>query len=208
MPKLCLPCDCRRSLGCTARSCLLVSSWLLIGVFSYAQMETATLSGTVMDRTGAVLPDAQVQVTNSDTNVAATTSTNKSGIYVVPSLKPGRYRIAVTKVGFKQVVVTDVTLNVQDVVNRNFNLDVGAVSESITVTADQLNVNTTDGTVSTVVDRQFAENIPLNGRSFQSLITLSPGVVLTQAGGNGFEQGQFSINGQRANANYFTIDGV
>ena len=188
------------------RSCFLVFCWLLIGAFSYAQMETATLSGTVMDRTGAVLPDVQVQVTNSDTNVSATTSTNKSGVYVVPSLKPGRYRIAVTKMGFKQVIVTDVLLNVQDVVSRNFNLEVGAVSESITVTAGAYNVNTTDATVSTVVDRQFAENLPMNGRSFQTLIELTPGVVVVPTGPT--DAGQFSINGQRASSNYWTVDGV
>jgi hypothetical protein len=74
------------------------------------------------------------------------------------------------------------------------------------VTADQLNVNTTDATVSTIVDRQFAENLPLNGRSFQSLIQLTPGVVLTA--NNGFDTGQFSVNGQRANANYWMVDGV
>jgi hypothetical protein len=74
------------------------------------------------------------------------------------------------------------------------------------VTADQLNVNTTDATVSTIVDRQFAENMPLNGRSFQSLIQLTPGVVLTA--NNGVDTGQFSVNGQRPNANYWTVDGV
>lgn len=194
------------SLGRSARSCFLLLCWLAIGAFTFAQMETATVSGTVMDHSGAVIADAQVQVTNSDTNVIATTSTNKSGVYVVPSLKPGRYRIAVTKLGFKQVVVTDVILNVQDVVSRNFNLEVGAISESITVTADQLNLNTTDATVSTVVDRNFAENLPLNGRSFQTLIELTPGVVLTTS--NQFESGQFSVNGQRASSNYWMVDGV
>jgi hypothetical protein len=206
MTKLCSARDCGGRLRHSVRFCFLVLCWMLIGVLSFAQMETATLSGTVMDRTGAVMADVQVQVTNSDTNIVTATITNKSGVYVVPSLKPGRYRIAVTKVGFKQVVVTDVTLNVQDAVSRNFNLEVGAVSESITVTADQLNVNTEDATVSTVVDRQFAENLPLNGRSFQSLIQLTPGVVL--AANNGEDTGQFSVNGQRANANYWTVDGA
>ena len=207
MTKLCSARDCGGSLRHSVRFCFLVLYWMLIGVLSFAQMETATLSGTVMDRTGAVIADVQVQVTNSDTNVVTATTTNKSGVYVVPSLKPGRYRIAVTKVGFKQVVITDMTLNVQDVVSRNFNLEVGAVSESITVTADQLNVNTQDATVSTVVDRQFAENLPMNGRSFQSLITLAPGVT-TVPGARTGANGEFSINGQRTEANYFTVDGV
>jgi hypothetical protein len=191
---------------CAIRCCSLVLCWMVIGALCYAQMETATLSGTVMDLSGAVVADAQVQITNSDTNVTVATNTNKSGIYVIPSLKPGRYRIAVTKVGFKQVVVTDVILNVQDVVSRNFNLQVGAVSESVTVTADQLNINTTDATVSTVVNRNFADNLPLNGRSFQTLIQLTPGVVLTPY--SNYDNGQFSVNGQRADSNYWMLDGV
>jgi hypothetical protein len=206
MTKLCLSPESTANPAHSTRSYFLVLCWLLSGVLSFAQMETATVSGTVMDHTGAVVADAQVQVTNSDTNVTATTSTNGSGIYVVTSLRPGRYRIAVTKVGFKQVVVTDVVLNVQDVVSRNFNLEVGAVSESITVSAGAYNVNTTDATVSTVVDRQFAENLPLNGRSFQTLIQLTPGVVLTPS--TTFDSGQFSVNGQRGASNYWTVDGA
>ena len=199
--------------GLVDRSCLrfcsLILYWLTIAAFSFAQMETATLSGTVMDHSGAVVVGAQVQVTNSDTNVTAATNTNKSGVYVVPSLRPGRYRIAVTKPGFKQVVVTDVVLNVQDTVNRNFNLDVGAASESITVTADQLTVNTTDASVSTVVDQKFVANMPLNGRSFQDLLTLAPGVTQVPSiySGPG-ASGEISVNGQRTEANYFTVDGV
>ncbi len=188
------------------RSCWMVFCWAALGSMCFAQLETATLSGTVMDRSGAVVSDAQVQVANSDTNLTLSTTTNRSGIYVVLSLKPGRYRIVVTKVGFKQVVVTDVILNVQDVVNRNFNLEVGAVSESISVTADQLNIESTNANVSTVVDRNFADNLPLNGRSFQTLIQLTPGVVLTPY--SNYDNGQFSVNGQRADSNYWMLDGV
>src|SRR6266853_4230008 len=135
----------------------------LTSILSHAQTESATMSGTVMDRSGAVVADTKIVVTNSDTNVRTATTTNKSGTYVVTGLRPGRYRMSVNKEGFRSIVVTDITLNVQDVVSRNFSLEVGAFSESITVTADQININTTDATVSTVVDRKFAENIPLNG---------------------------------------------
>jgi hypothetical protein len=171
-----------------------------------AQMETATLSGTVMDQSGAAIPDSQVEVTNSDTNITVTTTTNKAGLYVVPALKPGRYRVQIVKQGFKQIVLTDLVLNVQDVVSRNFNLQVGAVSESISVAADAEKINASDATVSTVIDRNFAENLPMNGRSFQTLIELTPGVVLTTSNPN--DAGQFSVNGQRADSNYWTVDGV
>lgn len=195
-----------RSWSRLKRSAVLLPCLLLVATLSFCQMETATLSGTVMDPSSAVVPDALVQVTNSDTNITATARTNKAGVYVVSALKPGRYRVLVTKQGFKQISVTDVMLNVQDVISRNFNLQLGAASETISVTADGANINTQDASVSTVVDRNFAENLPMNGRSFQTLIQLTPGVVLTTNNGN--DQGQFSINGQRAASNYWMVDGV
>lgn len=97
-------------------------------------------------------------------------------------------------------------LNVQDALAINFTLPVGAVSETITVEGGAPLINTQDATVSTVVDRQFAENLPLNGRSFQTLIQLTPGVVLTAT--NVVDSGQFSVNGQRASSNYWMVDGV
>jgi Carboxypeptidase regulatory-like domain/TonB dependent receptor len=183
----------------------------LVGVLwvvtpSFAQMETATVSGTVMDKSGAVIREAQVQITNSETNIALMVSTNKAGVYLAPALKPGRYRIQVTKQGFKQVLVTDVILNVQDVISRNFTLEVGAMSEIVTVSGGVPLINTENATVSTVVDRNFAENLPMNGRSFQSLIQLTPGVVLVPS--NPADSGQFSVNGQRAASNYWMVDGV
>src|SRR5207253_10794617 len=107
---------------------------------------------------------------------------------------------------FRRIDLTDLVLNVQDVLSRNFQLQLGPVLASITVVADSANVNTTDASVSTVVDRQFAENLPMNGRSFQTLIELTPGVVLTASTPG--SEGQFSVNGQRASANYWTVDGV
>jgi hypothetical protein len=114
--------------------------------------------------------------------------------------------MAVMAQGFKVVNVTGVTVNVQDHLEQNFKLVMGSVSESITVEGGVALVDTESATVSTVVDRNFAENLPMNGRSFQSLIQLTPGVVLT--GNNGVDTGQFSVNGQRANSNYWMVDGV
>src|SRR6202035_4948822 len=96
--------------------------------------------------------------------------------------------------------------NVQDHLEQNFKLAVGSVSESITVEGGAPLVDTESAAVSTVVDRQFAENLPLNGRSFQTLIQLTPGVVLTTS--NFGDSGQFSVNGQRAASNYWMVDGV
>jgi hypothetical protein len=180
--------------------------FFVLVVPAFAQTETATVSGRVTDPNGRVVPDAQILLVNTETNVAVTVKTNGEGLYVIPNVHPGIYGLRVTKNGFKEILKTGLVLHVQDSAQENFSLQVGSVSESVTVTADQVNINTTDATVSTVVDRQFAENLPLNGRSFQSLIELTPGVVLTA--NNGVDQGQFSVNGQRADANYWTIDGV
>src|SRR5580692_241949 len=131
-----------------------------------AQSELAGVYGRVTDQSGAVIVDAEVEIKNVETNLSVTVKTNSDGLYTVPSLHPGHYLINVRRPGFKSVTVTELTLNVQDNVVRNFALQVGSVAETVTITADQLHINTTDATVSTVVDRQFAENLPMNGRSF------------------------------------------
>ncbi len=97
-------------------------------------------------------------------------------------------------------------LHVQDALEINFEMILGDVTENITVEAGLLPIETASATVSTVVDRTFVESLPLNGRSFQTLIMLTPGVVVTATAFD--DQGQFSVNGQRADANYFTVDGV
>jgi hypothetical protein len=171
-----------------------------------AQTTSATINGQVTDVQGKIVPNAAVQAVNIDTDVVYPGETNNSGIYVVAGVPPGRYRLVVRKDGFKEINKTDIVLHVQDTLEQNFALEVGSVSESVTVSGESVNMDTADGTVSTVVDRQFVENMPLNGRSFQSLIDLTPGVVLTPT--NYDEQGQFSINGQRPSANYFTVDGT
>ncbi len=154
---------CALGLGFRVARVLLV----LLFVFSLvgravAQMETATLSGTVTDPTGAVVAGAEVRAVRIDTATNYVSTTNTSGLYLIVGLQPGRFRIFVTKQGFKQIQLTDVTLNVQETVSRNFSLEVGAASETVTVRADDLHINTTDATVSTVVDRQFAVKMEVN----------------------------------------------
>jgi outer membrane receptor protein involved in Fe transport len=179
---------------------------LVLARLTYCQADTATVSGVITDQSGGVVVGAEVLVTNADTNIAWTGISNGSGIYLVTGLRPGRYRIHIAKEGFKGIDLTDLTLNVQDSVSRNFTLQIGSTSESISVEGNALQVNTQDATVSTVVDRQFAENLPMNGRSFQTLIELTPGVVVTAPTGN--DGGQFSVNGQRPVSNYWMVDGV
>src|SRR5262249_8325872 len=128
------------------------------------------------------------------------------GEYYLANLPPGPYRVEIEKPGFKKLIKPEVILHVQDALEINFEMTLGSVSETITVEGGAPLVNSESGTVSTGIDRTFGHNLPLNGRSFQTLIMLTPGVVLTATAFN--DQGQFSVNGQRADANYFTVDGV
>jgi outer membrane receptor protein involved in Fe transport len=176
---------------------------LLTSVVTFAQTEGARISGRVTDQRGAVIAGAECKITNVETNVSTSTSTNDDGIYVIPDLRPATYRLIIQKEGFRKVIQPSLQLYVQDAVNENFTLAIGLASESITVLGDPL--QTDSATVSTVVDQQFVENMPLNGRSFQSLISLAPGVVYVSGLGGA---GDFSVNGQRSDANYFMVDGV
>src|SRR6266849_7526688 len=187
-----------------ACSLLFVVLWFACAVVG--QTETATVSGLVTDRTAAAVSGAEVRLQSVERGTITTTTTNNVGIYIFPTVHPGQYQISVQKQGFKQVDLLGLIVNVQDHIEQNFHLEVGSIAESVTVNANDLKINTTDATVSTVVDRQFAENLPMNGRSFQTLIQLTPGVVLTVVNNN--DTGQFSVNGQRASSNYWMVDGV
>jgi hypothetical protein len=114
--------------------------------------------------------------------------------------------MTVQKNGFRKLDFLGLVVNVQDRIEENFKLQIGSVSESITVTGGAPLVNTEDAAVSTVVDRNLADNLPMNGRSFQTLIQLTPGVVQTPS--TELDSGQFSVNGQRAFSNYWMLDGV
>jgi hypothetical protein len=187
-----------------------VSTMVIFSAVVFAQTETATLSGVVTDPQGAVVPGVEVVATRIETGIILTIQTNGAGIYFFTGLMPGHYHLVVRKQGFKEIAIKEIELHVQDKLERNFSLDIGALSETITVTGEGVTMNTTDASVSTVVDRKFVENIPLNGRSFQDLISMTPGVVTqspqssTHVGNNG----DFSVNGQRTESNYYMVDGV
>src|SRR5712664_1171437 len=187
------------------RVCVLVFACLASWAICHAD-ELAAVTGLVTDPNGRSVPGVTVIITNLATNIASRTVTNDQGVYRVASLQPGIYRMTLDKDGFKSIVKSGVELHVQDVASINFELQIGSVNETVTVEAGGLVINTTDATVSTVVDRQFAENLPLNGRSFQTLIQLTPGVVITPV--TNADSGQFSVDGQRAASNYWTVDGV
>lgn len=192
--------------GVVGKLCFLLLLFSLVANFTWAQSETATVSGQVVDASGLNIVGAQVKLVDIDRDISTSAATNTSGLYAFPSVKPGRYRMEVTAAGFKIVNITGITVNVQDHLEQNFRLVVGSVSESITVESGAPSVDTEGGSVSTMVDRNFAENLPMNGRSFQTLIQLTPGVVLAPVSAE--DSGQFSVNGQRASSNYWMVDGV
>src|SRR5271167_105233 len=183
--------------------CLLFIAILLLSNAAFAQTEGARISGRVTDVSGAVIAGSQCTITNIETNTSTSTTTNEDGIYVIPGLQPATYRLTIQKEGFRTVLLPGLQLYAQDAVNQNFTLALGIRSESVTVVSDTL--QTDSAVVSTVIDQQVVDNMPLNGRSFQSLISLAPGVVFTSTAEG---PGQFSTNGQRSDANYFMVDGV
>jgi hypothetical protein len=178
----------------------IVVSCALIARPAIAQEGNARISGIVTDPQKAVLAGASVVAVNVETNVRFPTKTNNSGIFVLPALPVGDYRIQVEHLGFKSIVAPGIVLHTQDALEINFEMAIGSASESVTVNAETTNDSPA---VSLVVNHDFIEDMPLNGRSFQDLIALAPGAVPS----NG-SSGQFSIDGQRADANYYSIDGV
>jgi hypothetical protein len=184
---------------------VVVSLFLFAGVLC-AQSTNASLTGRVADPSKARIVDAKITAISAGTNFRYETATNDSGEYYLANLPPGSYGLEVEKTGFKKLIKPDVILHVQDAPEINFEMTLGSASESVTVEGGAPLVNTESATVSTVINRTFIDDLPLNGRSFQTLIMLTPGVVVTATAFD--DQGQFSVNGQRADANYFTVDGV
>jgi hypothetical protein len=163
----------------------------------------------VVDSSGAAIVGAEILIANDASGLQYLTKTNAEGLYLVPNLPPGTYRLQVSEIGFKTIIKPGIVIHVQDAVAINFTLPIGAASVVVTVQGGAPLVNTESAAVSTVIDRQFVENLPLNGRSFNVLLQLTPGVVITSVPfGAVASPGQFSIAGQRPDANSFSVDGV
>ena len=190
-------------ISCAAVSYSIAVILIFCSALVFAQTDSGTVSGRVLDPTGRSVPGARVRLIDIDRGIAEESATNNAGLYTFRAVHPGRYRMEVEAKGFRLVNITGLTVNTQANLEQNFSLSIGSVSESVTVEAKANDVSTS---VSTVVDRQFVENLPLNGRSFQSLIELTPGVVVTPTSER--DSGQFSVNGQRSSTNYFMVDGV
>ena len=169
-----------------------------------AQTYQGRIEGTVTDPSGAVLAQAQITVTNTATNVSRKLVTNGTGEYVAPDLEPGTYTVAAEMTGFKKGVSSAVVLEVGRDIRVDLKLQPGAVSETIEVIAEQTLVDAVDTTLNGVLSNKAINELPLQGRDFQNLLPLHPGVQRTPGGG--FQS--ITSNGNRPDENNFYIDGA
>ena len=142
-----------------------------------AQITSATLSGTLKDETGGVLPGADVVVKNLDTGLTRSVVTESNGYYTVPGLAPGKYEARASLQGFTTAVQTGIVLEVAQQAGLNLTLKVGTTSETITVTGESPLVETRSSALSAIVLEKTIEELPLNGRNYITLATLQPGIV-------------------------------
>jgi len=175
----------------------------------WAQSELASLTGMVTDPTGGVLLNAQITVIHEGTNHSVSAMTNESGRYFVPSLRPGVYTVSTSLAGFKKYVNSGVTLHVNQTARLDITLTVGEVTEAVTVTGEAPLLETETSNRGSVIDQRKMIELPLNGRDYNQLATLSPGVLLPtpRLQSIGFK-GVFNVNGNRAFQNAFLLDGV
>jgi Carboxypeptidase regulatory-like domain len=185
---------------------------LLAAVPAAAQRITATIRGTVTDSSGAVIPGATVTVKGEDTGLTRTATTNEAGNFSFPDLPVGRYRVDASLQGFKEASITDVTLNVADDREVNFQLEAGAVTENVTVQSSAVQVRTLGGEVSGLITGTQVRELPLNGRNFIQLTTLMPGVSMPDSVNTkdkGLMSGSdLSVSGSDVTANMWTVDGA
>src|SRR6516165_9035200 len=187
-----------------AASCLI----LLAATLGFAQKDTGSTVGTVKDPTGAVVPNASVEVTDVERGQTFRTTTSETGEFVASPLRVGRYTVSVQKSGFKKAVSEAVELNVQGRVAVNISLQVGLLTEEVIVTGAAPLLETETSELGQVVDRRRVSNLPLNGRNFAQLALLSTGTSPSEPGARDEGGYGFSANGARSLQNNFLLDGV
>jgi hypothetical protein len=204
------------------RRALIVATMLLttVAVAASANAQaTGQITGVVSDSSGAVLPGVTVEAINVDTNAVRAAVTGQDGGYVIPLVPPGVYNVKATLQGFKTSQRDGVRVTVTETARAVFELEVGALTETITVRAEATLVETSNATHGIVIDEQKIVDMPLNGRNFTQLGTIIPGVVAPPGGlggqagdatpgGFGNTTGGFNVNGMRNQSNNFLLDGA
>jgi hypothetical protein len=198
---------------------LLTAAALFVPSAAYSQQSSATINGTIKDSSGAVVEGATVALTNVATSVSRVGVSNSAGDYVLIDILPGTYTMKVTKTGFSSITQQQITLSVNQTATYDFTLSVGATQQSVTVEGAAVAIEASTSELGTVINEQAVQDLPLNGRNFTQLLTLTPGaspvsVAQNSGGGGGFAGnavGSFSfpaLNGQRNRSNMFLMDGV
>ena len=201
--------------GRARRFALLMSVLVCCCISNVVAQVTATLSGTVSDQSGALVSGATATARNVDTGFSRSTVTNQAGFYQLFALPVGQYEVRVKKDGFAEAVRTGIRLVVGQDASADLNLHVGAVSEELKVTADAALVNVTTQDISGLVGERQVKDLPLNGRSYDLLLTLNPGIVnftTEKTGGIGVSNSttgnNFAVSGNRPQQNLFLLNGV
>jgi hypothetical protein len=175
----------------------------------WAQVDTGSITGTVTDPSGAIIPGATVTLVNQGTGLKLTTVTNASGNYTFTPIRIGTYTVQASFKGFQQAVHKDVVVQVTQQVTVNFTLQPGAVTQVINVTAAPPLLQTGTASVGQVVNQRQVNNLPLNGRNYTFLAQLAAGVTVGQQESRGLnETGDFSANGTRPAQNNYLLDGM
>lgn len=183
---------------------------MMVGL-AYGQTVGASIQGTISDATGAVLPGAQITIRNSGTGAAAEMLSDERGRYLVPLLQPGEYEVQVSMSGFTTASRRGIRLTVGQNAILDIKLEVGQVTQNVEVVADANPVNLTSAALTGLVNDKQIRDLPLNGRSFQQLALLQPGVTAALTAGNDVVGGRtpkISINGARPEQNNFLLDGT
>ena len=189
---------------------------VLTGASAWAQVDTATVTGSVHDSSGAVLPDAAVTATEVSTGIKTTTKTASDGVYVITPLKIGTYSVSAQANGFRTETHENIVLNVQQNQRLDFRLNVGSVNQTAEVTSEAPLLETETASLGDVVAAQQVEELPLNGRRYTDLASLTSGVSKVTEGPvnggstptNGNAGGSFAVNGTRGDQNNFILDGI
>src|SRR6516165_2033560 len=182
----------------------------------WAQVDTATVTGTIRDATGAVLPNVTVIATEMDTGVKFTAKSNGDGNYVITPLKIGRYSISAKATGFRTETRENIVLNVQQNLRLDFQLQVGSVVQTTEVSGQSPLLDIETASLGDVVGAEQIQELPLNGRRYTDLAELTSGVSKVVEGPvnggstptNGNAGGSFAVNGMRGDQNNFMLDGI
>jgi Carboxypeptidase regulatory-like domain/TonB-dependent Receptor Plug Domain len=187
------------------RFCLLL---LLSGAPAWAQVDQGTITGTVQDSTGAIIPGANVTLTDTDTGLVLTTKANGSGIYVFSPLKIGNYKVSASAPEFQTTTRENLHLDIQERLNIPLRLQPGSVKQTVTVSGAPPLLQTEQSSIGQVISTQTINDTPLNGRNWVYIAQLTAGVAPPFDNTRGSGTGDFVANGQNAEQNNFILDGV